>query len=176
MTYVLDASVALKWVLNERGTPKAVRLRNEFRQGIHELIAPDVFVTEVAHGLTKAERRGTLPFGMAERRTLSVIKTLPALYPTLPLIRRAVQIASSARIAVYDCLYVALAEREGCDLVTADDRLINAIGSKFPFIKELASFSSKTFPCFSSPTTAVSAWSGSRNASTNAATFPVGSG
>jgi predicted nucleic acid-binding protein len=27
------------------------------------------------------------------------------------------------RIGVYDCLHVALAEREGCDLVTADDRL-----------------------------------------------------
>ena len=32
--------------------------------------------------------------------------------------------ATQARIGVYDCLYVSLAEREGCELVTADDRLI----------------------------------------------------
>ena len=38
------------------------------------------------------------------------------------------------RIGVYDCLYVALAEREGCTLLTADDRLARALGLKHPFI------------------------------------------
>ena len=36
--------------------------------------------------------------------------------------------------SVYDCLYVALAEREQCDLVTADQRLINNLQSKFPLL------------------------------------------
>ena len=47
----------------------------------------------------------------------------PELYPTLPLLFPATAIASSARIGVHDCLYVALAEREGCALLTADERL-----------------------------------------------------
>ncbi len=135
---VLDASVALKWVLPEIDTAKAVRLRNEFRQGIRELIAPDVFVVEVAHALTKSERRGVIPFGVAERRMLSVINCLPDLSPSLPLVRRAIQIASKARIAVYDCLYVALAEREGCELITADRKVANALRKDFPFITDLA--------------------------------------
>lgn len=135
---VLDASVALKWVLPESDSQKAVSLRDEFRQGIRELIAPDVFIPEVAHALTKAERRGIIPFGDAERRMLSVINCLPDLHSSLPLIQRAIQIASKARIAVYDCIYVALAEREGCDFITADYKVIHALQKDFPFITDLA--------------------------------------
>ncbi len=43
------------------------------------------------------------------------------------------------RIGVYDCLYVALAEREGCEFITADDRLVRALKPAFPFIISLAS-------------------------------------
>jgi predicted nucleic acid-binding protein len=43
------------------------------------------------------------------------------------------------RIGIYDCLYVALAEREGCELITADDKLIRNLQAQFPFIISLAS-------------------------------------
>lgn len=43
MKYVLDASVGLKWVLPEDGSDKALRLGLEYRNGVHELIAPDTF-------------------------------------------------------------------------------------------------------------------------------------
>ncbi|HEV3446181.1 MAG TPA: hypothetical protein VG099_16180, partial [Gemmataceae bacterium] len=46
------------------------------------------------------------------RRLLLVLRTAPYLYPYLPLLRRAVDISSAMRVGVYDCLYVALAERE----------------------------------------------------------------
>jgi len=39
---------------------------------------------------------------------------------------------------VYDCLYVALAEREGCEFVTADDRLVRNLQARFPFIVSLS--------------------------------------
>ena len=50
--------------------------------------------------------------------------TCPVLIPYLPLASRACAIATKARIAIYDCLYVALAEQEKCELATADDRLV----------------------------------------------------
>ena len=49
-----------------------------------------------------------------------------------PGLKRALDIASQARIGVYDCLYVALAERAGCELVTADDRLVRAPPANVP--------------------------------------------
>ena len=52
MRYVLDASVALKWVLPEMDSPKAVRLRNDFRRNIHELIAPDIFPARISRSFS----------------------------------------------------------------------------------------------------------------------------
>src|SRR5690348_8791254 len=108
MKYVLDASVALKWVLNEPDAAKARQLRDDFRNAVHELIAPDSFALEIAHALTKAQRRGLIPD--AWRLWLDVMTTVPQPFPSYPLTPRAIQIATQARIGVYDCLYVALAE------------------------------------------------------------------
>jgi predicted nucleic acid-binding protein len=41
--------------------------------------------------------------------------------------------------SVYDCLYLGLAEREGCELVASDDKLIRKLQPRFPFILPLAS-------------------------------------
>src|SRR5688572_20181171 len=57
MKYVLDASVAVKCVLPEKDSPRAVRLLNDYRKAIHELIAPDTFPVEVAHALTVPSAR-----------------------------------------------------------------------------------------------------------------------
>jgi predicted nucleic acid-binding protein len=74
MTFVVDSSVALKWVLPEIDTPRAVALRDDFRNGVHELLAPDVFAIEVAHALARAERRKIIhpPEGRKNSRTFSV--------------------------------------------------------------------------------------------------------
>jgi predicted nucleic acid-binding protein len=54
------------------------------------------------------------------------------------LLKRALRVASRARVGVYDCLYLVLAEREGCELLTADDRLVRALQPTIPFITALA--------------------------------------
>lgn len=134
MRYVLDASVALKWVLVEPDSARADRLRDEFRSAVHDLIAPDVFPIEVGHALTRSERRGLIPVGSSEPHLLDVLTSPPKFHTSLSLLRRALALSSQARIGVYDCLYVALAEREGCGLVTADDRLVRTFpgGSVIP--------------------------------------------
>jgi predicted nucleic acid-binding protein len=47
--------------------------------------------------------------------------------------------SSQARHGFYDCLYVALAEQEGCKLLTADAKLMANLQGAFPFITSLAS-------------------------------------
>jgi predicted nucleic acid-binding protein len=54
------------------------------------------------------------------------------------LLKGALEVASQARVGDYDCLYVGLAEREGCELLTADDWLVRALHPTFPFIAALA--------------------------------------
>ncbi len=139
MKYVLDSSVAFKWVVVEALTDKARKLRDEYRQGFHELIAPDVFPIEVAHSLTRAERQGRINPPEASILLADVLLTCPRLHPYMPLLSQAVSISSQARIGVYDCLYVALAQRESCQFVTADDRLIRVLQPSYPFIIALSS-------------------------------------
>jgi predicted nucleic acid-binding protein len=124
---VLDANVGLKFVLDENQSDKARQLREEFRKGLHELIAPDVYPIEVAHALTRVERRREITHGQASGLLLDVLNTSPRLFRSLPYLSRAVELSSQARMGVYDCLYVALAEAENCDFVTADERIQKAL-------------------------------------------------
>jgi predicted nucleic acid-binding protein len=139
MKYVLDSNVALKWVLRETDSDKARRLRAEYQQQIHELLAPDVFPIEVTHALARSERRRIITPAEGPMFLADILASQPDLSPYIPLLWRAYAITSQARIGVYDCLYVALAEREGCKFVTADDRLMRTLQPTFPFITSLAS-------------------------------------
>ena len=58
MRYVLDSCVGFKWAVIEADTAKARRLRDDFRKGVHELLAPDIFPVEIAHAMSRAERQG----------------------------------------------------------------------------------------------------------------------
>lgn len=140
MKYVLDASVAYKWEVPELDSDKALRLRDAFRAGVHELIAPDYFPLELAHALTKAERQGNILPGQSSLFWANIVTAPPVLHPSLPLAPRAVAIANRMRIGFYDCLYVALAEQEACELVTADQKLVINLKKQFPFVVPLSSF------------------------------------
>jgi predicted nucleic acid-binding protein len=138
MKLVLDSSIAVKWVIAEADTPKAVQLRDAMRNGLRELIAPDVFPIEVAHAIAKAERQGRIGVGDGVPFVGDVLTTLPILHAALPLLPRAFVIASTARIGVYDCLYVALAERNSATPLRRRPS-DSALQASFPFIISLAS-------------------------------------
>ena len=137
MTYVLDASVALSWVLPRLHSVKAITLRDEYLNGTHDLIAPDIFPAETANALTKSERQKTIAVGDAVSLHLKILKACPNLHSYVPSIQRAIDISSQTRTAFYDCLR-RLAEQEQCEVVTVDDKFINSIQKQFPFVIHLA--------------------------------------
>jgi predicted nucleic acid-binding protein len=128
---VLDASVALKWVLKEDHSSKALALRDEFQRGFRELIAPDIFPVEVAHVLSKAVRQNKLKAAEAELHLANIWTTLPQLVSSLDLMERAFEISCDTRTSLYDALYLALAELEG-PLITADAKVAKL---KFPVVE-----------------------------------------
>jgi predicted nucleic acid-binding protein len=73
------------------------------------------------------------------RAFLDISQTLPQLLPSVPVLSRAYAISSQHRVGAYDCVYVALAERECCPFITADDRLVKNLQPQFPFILALSS-------------------------------------
>jgi len=139
MRYVLDASVAVSSVISRPLTSKALRLRQDYQRGGHELLAPSIFSAEAASALTKCERQKIIPVGQALPLLDDILSDLPQIHPYEPLLRRATAISSQTRAGLYDCLYVALAEREGCELITADERLLNCLSQQFPFVIPLSS-------------------------------------
>jgi predicted nucleic acid-binding protein len=134
-SFVLDASVAAKWMLpakEELLRPEAFRLLDAYGSGDVNLIVPDVFWAECGNIVWKAVRQRRLDRVGAEQAIVSLMRRNIPTIPSLELLQKAVSIAFDFDRAVYDCLYVALAVESKKQLITADERLANALAARFP--------------------------------------------
>jgi len=139
MKYVLDSCVGFKWLVAEADSDKALGLRDDYRNAVTELIAPNFYPFEVAHSITRAERQGRITTTEGAVAMGSLLRHLPRLVSVLPLLSMACTISSQTRVGLFDCLFVALADREGCEFVTADARLLNSLAGQYPFVIPLSS-------------------------------------
>ncbi len=122
--YVLDASVLAKWFVPEVHTEEALR----YGVGGHELMAPDLILSELGNILWKKVRRREISVAMGRRIIAKVTETPPlVLYPPHALLGPALEIAIEVDRSVYDSLYLALAVIQNCRLVTADRKLLNSL-------------------------------------------------
>ncbi|MGG5819328.1 type II toxin-antitoxin system VapC family toxin [Falsiroseomonas sp. HW251] len=117
MAFVVDASVVVKWVLDEPDSEAAVAV------GQQRLLAPDLLDTECASVLWKAARRGELTPAEAEERLAIIAEADVERLPSAVLLAGAMRHALQLGHPVYDCLYIEAAARLGLPLVTADRRL-----------------------------------------------------
>ena len=121
-TLVIDASIAVKWVVDEQGTPQALALRERAK-----LTAPELLVAECANILWKKVQRGEL----TRQEALLAARLLQAaeveLQPTRSLLEAATRIALDLVHPAYDCLYLALAIDNECPFVTADERFLRKV-------------------------------------------------
>ena len=123
MSFVVDASVALKWFVPEVQSGAA----KEFLHVQAELHAPDLLVVEIANAAWKKALRGEIERRQAASIAFAIHRGGPRLYPSELFIERALEIAMTLNHPVYDCLYLACAESLGATLVTADARLLGAV-------------------------------------------------
>jgi predicted nucleic acid-binding protein len=135
----IDASVAAKWVFIEEDSDLATAA---FRA--HEdsgIIAPAFMAAELTNSIRRRVARGLMTHEEGEEaldRFLSFEVTL-ATDPSVHL--EALRLAHRFdRPAAYDMHYVALAQIAGCDLWTADERLLNALGGRLDFVKSLSAY------------------------------------
>jgi predicted nucleic acid-binding protein len=128
---VVDASVAVKWFVEEPGTADALDLL----KGSDLVIAPELVVAEVVNVVWKHLVRSDLKHHQVAHVPEALPRMFAELWPTVWLARRAFEIAAELRHPVYDCFYLALAESENATLVTADRRLIGRLaGSRWESI------------------------------------------
>jgi predicted nucleic acid-binding protein len=124
-SFIIDASIAVKWVVEEEGTPEALTLLRRAK-----LVAPELLVAECANILWKKVQRDEL----SKAEALLAARLLEAaeieLSPTLSLLEAATRIAIELDHPAYDCLYLALAIVRGCRFVTADKRFVTKLGKR----------------------------------------------
>ncbi|MEW6278802.1 MAG: type II toxin-antitoxin system VapC family toxin [Candidatus Eremiobacterota bacterium] len=138
---VLDAGVAAKWVLQEPDSDRAAELLDAWRAGEVELIAPDLLLAEVGNVLYKrCHLMGQLEAEEAERGLQLVLQARPELVSSEHLVESALELALRFGRSVYDCLYVALALRERCNVITADLKLVAAMGPALQCFELIGSF------------------------------------
>jgi predicted nucleic acid-binding protein len=119
-TLVVDASVVLKWVVDEPGSAAAAALRASF------LAAPELLLEECANVLWVKQRRGELTADEARERLRLLFEAPVQLVPSAGLLNRALELGIHLDQTVYDCIYLALALHLDGQLVTADRRLAEA--------------------------------------------------
>ena len=127
MRYVIDASVATKWLLPETDSSAALTVLDAAQASRVALVAPALIGLEFGHVPGKELRRGRCDAATAGR-LWSAFRGLPiALVSARVLQDRAFLLSVTRRITMYDALYVAVAEAEGVPLITADAGLIAAL-------------------------------------------------
>lgn len=133
---VVDASLAVKWVITEIHTPEAVHLLADWEQRTVRRLAPSWFVAEVANVLFKGVRRQAMTVPVARLAGRRIARTAVLRPVSLRLAERAIELADHLGLpATHDALYLALAEREGCDFWTADERLWNSAKAALPWVR-----------------------------------------
>jgi predicted nucleic acid-binding protein len=142
ITLVLDASVAVKWAFPDAGEPltsEALRLLQRYKNGEVDFVVPDVFWADLANVLWKGVRRGRWTRSDAENTVADFTARDFTTVSSNALVPEALRIAFAYDRNIYDCLYAALAVEARVDLITADERLANALAARFP-VKWLGAF------------------------------------
>jgi predicted nucleic acid-binding protein len=141
--FVLDASVAAKWFLPAAGEPysaEAAQLLAQYEQDKVRFLVPDLFWVEMTSVFWTCVRRNR--WTQVEARTALdalaafEIRTIPA----RRLLSLAFTIAHTFDRAIYDCVYVALAMNTKSELITADEKLANALAARLP-VKWIGAYS-----------------------------------
>ena len=130
--YVVDASVAVKWLVREPLSHEASRLL----AGDISLMAPELLFAEAANALWVMRQRGELTDAQFEEAA-ETLRGAPVLVPStlLQLTAAASRLAADLSHPIYDCFYLALAIQEKAPLVTADMRFCDRVGSH-PYLSD----------------------------------------
>jgi predicted nucleic acid-binding protein len=121
-TLVIDASIAIKWVVEEDGTAEALRLRQGTR-----LLAPEFLAAECANIFWKKVQRDELSMDEALLATRLLQAADIEFLPAHSLLEAATRIAIELDHPAYVCLYLALAAERDCRFVTADERFLRKL-------------------------------------------------
>jgi predicted nucleic acid-binding protein len=140
---VVDASIAIKWVLEEPDSDRADTLLAEWINKGKLILAPDLLAYEITNVLYRKVRKGEITLERAKEALteISLTEIEFDFASDFALSTRAIELANHFSLpATYDSHYLALAEREGCELWTADLRMWNSVKGKLDWLRRLGDY------------------------------------
>lgn len=123
MNLVIDASVACKWFFEENLSAEARALA----ESDAVFFAPDMILVECANAAWRRVSGGTVPAKQARAFLEALPRWFESLVPSVRLHETAFEMACVLGHPVYDCQYLALAEREEMRMITADSVFIDMV-------------------------------------------------
>jgi len=125
---VVDASIAIKWVVSERGTEAALGMLDCWAKEDVRISVPCLMFVEASNALYKRVRREELTIAQAVALLECLMGLGVDVMDTTVLHPRAMELAGRFGLpATYDAYYLSLAEALRCELWTADERLFNTV-------------------------------------------------
>ena len=134
-TFVVDVSVAAKWLLPASDEPlakEAHRMLLDFKQRDTNFIVPDLFWAELANVLWKAVRKGRTSREVAQHHMAELQSLHLPTFPSFEFASSALGLAVKYNRTAYDSFYLALALETHSTFITADERLANAVAAYLP--------------------------------------------
>ncbi|BAS56151.1 PilT domain-containing protein [Leptolyngbya boryana NIES-2135] len=139
--YVVDASVVIQYAITQEYTPE-VRVLIARMYQVDRLYLPEFCLLECTNVIWKAVRFNNLAPSIASQ-IITELQRLPLqIEPVISLLPNALQIGLTYQLAIYDSLYIALAEQLDLPLISLDERQVRAAAAKGLIIQPLADFSS----------------------------------
>lgn len=143
----VDASVAAKWIFTEELAEPAEALYLRAITAGERIVAPPLLPIEITNIIRQRMRRSKepeqVPLSLSEAATaLRLFLSFPVEL-TMPseLHRRALELSDTCGLpAVYDAHYLALAQMLDCEFWTADQKFVNALEGKHPFVRWLGDY------------------------------------
>jgi predicted nucleic acid-binding protein len=136
VTVCVDASLIVRYLTVEPGTAAATAWFEAHES--EEMIAPAFVAAEVATALLKKARRGEISDQHRDEALAIMARLDIRLSCDNALVQRAVEVARELdQHAVYDSLYLALAESQQCEFWTADARFARAAAARYPRVRLL---------------------------------------
>ena len=136
---VVDASIVVKWFVEEEGSGKSLKLRDRYIEGKIRIIAPELMIFETLNALYYKRL-------FSEEELKQISEALEAYSFTLYSLRgeyanKALEVAFKNDITIYDASYIALAIIRNTHVYTADEELIRKLKYEYQkYVKSIKDF------------------------------------
>ncbi|MCY7275850.1 MAG: type II toxin-antitoxin system VapC family toxin [Phormidesmis sp. CAN_BIN44] len=139
-SYVVDTSIVVQRFIVDRFTPQVKILFSQLQTGT-DLVIPEFCLLECTNVFWKQVRFQGMPVSAAEYLINDLLAVPFQIEPATGSLQQALHIGTEHQLAVYDSVFIALAQQLDVPLISVDERQVRAAIAQNVTIKPISEFS-----------------------------------